>query len=185
LTMWYFIRLKNYFLTGSINREDIETKKINKRFWVVLIIVIVVGFAYTVVTGMITGSKLVADRIQITTELQGKGQAEAVTYCKTFDKSKADMCLLQFISFSIAKNTATTTTFVATTTAVNMATSTASTKKSSTTTASVSSVDISICDAMSEDSSKDICYLYLRRCDLVSEKSLIKNVCNKMDNKLK
>ena len=155
LMLWYLIKIKSYFITGSIDIENPNIKRIDKRFVGGLVGIIILGFVGLMVFGGINGYREVKkdaeQRAQFITAFNGKTVDQGVDYCKSLSDQKDD-CLVDLISLS--EHVASGKMF----------------KVSST------QLDVSICNSFDGENGKFFCYAVFNRCDLLTNGKL-KDIC--------
>lgn len=102
--LWYWIKLRNYFVSSNFNTEDPAVKKIDKKvnpFIIFWIIIIVVG---SIISAGISTVGNVQDAIKYAKIFEGKSLQENIGYCTSQTSNEKDNCLL--IAFSFEKDKA-------------------------------------------------------------------------------
>lgn len=150
--LWYFMKLKTYFVTGQINKDDLGIKKIDKKFLTIFVILIILSFLVPFIIGLISGVQKSSSMTQFLKEFQGKTGQQVVGYCISLPSDQKEECLIYLISisrgdkdFKILKNS--------------------------------DPLDINTCELFDKEYGKVSCYAIMNRCELVKEEKM-HNFCN-------
>lgn len=55
LIIWYFLKVKTYFVTGQIDIDDLAVKNADKKFKILFILWIIASFVVPVIVGVVSG----------------------------------------------------------------------------------------------------------------------------------
>lgn len=106
LILWYVVRLRVYFKTGVIDKDEPATKKTNKIFMVsfivlAMLLIIELGISsFMVANNNLRDSGIIK---QINANISGKSPQEALEYCKTVDATQKDVCVYSVAFLSNSK----------------------------------------------------------------------------------
>lgn len=103
--LWYWIKMKGYFIDPSFNREDPSVKKIDKKVnpflitWIILVVVVSIASAGLYVAGT------VKDAVKYAKSFENKTLQENIVYCEA--QTERDNCLIFAFSFEKDKSNVT------------------------------------------------------------------------------
>jgi hypothetical protein len=160
VVLWYFLKIKDYFVTGSIDRENLSIKKVDKHFVVIVVILLILGIIGPLVIGLGTGiSKGISEgkqTVQLMKTLQGKTTDQALAYCQSLSADQQNKCFIFIITLSNNPNLIGTSTPLL---------------------SDSRPLDVNTCSLMNGDKGKVTCYAVFNRCDLVSDNNKVQQIC--------
>ena len=149
-TLWYFFKLKSYFVTKSIDKDDTVIKKIDKKFATVFITLIIFAILIPALIGLLKEYKESSSVTQFLTAFKGKTAQEAIEYCSSLSSDQKDNCLLFLVSFSRGG------------------------EEVRKIIRDIDTIDISVCKLFDKEGMRMSCYAVMNRCDLVIDDKMHK-----------
>ncbi len=151
IDFWYLWKIKTYFITGSIDKDDPKIKKIDKGFVIVYVILLTLLILIPNVIALNKSATIISNSFTYLKEFKGKTGQQAIDYCNGFSSEKKDQCLIYVVTLS-------------------------SGDKENTVLKDTHTIGVNTCQMISNESSRVACHAIINRCDVETDNKM-QNLC--------
>lgn len=97
LILWYFFKLKEYFISSIVDVTHSKTKSIDKKFIILLITIIILYILVNIGLGVL----VFKDAFNFASQFQGKTFEQNIEYCKTLKSPSNNMCIATLLGIAV------------------------------------------------------------------------------------